>query len=295
LLTAHTFAQSPDTHGIGLSATDADTQFRIDFFEFYVLLERCLLHLLASVGVRVSAGYDPNRVNPLSTTTSTANTHTSSATNPQQERGGGNGIIGDSKVGASALATRGPAHAFHQNLLDALSSPRENPLYAILGTGRVREYIGLAKDLRNGWKESGSSGATASDGVSIGGNHGHGHGRGDAHVSTGDTLENGGVEAEAQRLHERLGRRYAEVLRELRLDEMLRVVLGAVEEAGVVAGREVERFVAMQDGVGARRISVDMTDATSGVGMDEQQHRGERPLESMGLGAGWEGDEMEFD
>ncbi|ETN44381.1 uncharacterized protein HMPREF1541_10561 [Cyphellophora europaea CBS 101466] len=277
LLTAHTFALSPAAHGIGLDATEADAQFRIDFFEFYVLLERCLLLLLGAVGVKVSRGYDPQRDDD------SGGPHG----HRDRDRGGGarrvvvdghqsggygtsrqRGLIGDSKV-----VMGGAGHSFHQNLLDALSCADGNPLFDILGTGRVREYIGLAKDLRNGWKETAS----------------------EVPLVAGDTEENGGVEAEKARLDMRLKRRYADLLSELRLDEMLRVVLGAVEHAGSVAAVEVDRAVAEEsqriatgdaDAQG-RRLSVDMTDVMA----DEMI--GERPWESMGPGT-WEVDEMEF-
>lgn len=113
-------------------------------------------------------------------------------------------------------------------------------------------------------------------------------------------------------LQQRLKRRYAELLRELKLDEMLRVVLGAVEQAAGVAKGEIERAVAAEEEAGRRRegqghdrdgagdghireTNVEMMDV-----MFENVHGGRNgedgPVESFGMGmAEWGGDEMEFD
>jgi hypothetical protein len=277
LLTAHTFALSPESHGIGLSPADADAQFRIDFFEFYVLLERTLLHLLNSVGVQVSAAYNPtsDSTRPYTTSSTTQKAqHTPkqglhyAPPNPPISKSPQPALIGDSRT----LLRK---HAFHQNLLTALSTSLSNPIYSFLGTGQVYQYIALAKDLRNGWKDSNIAQPTAtSDHLPH------------SHTYAGQT---NGDPDEQHLLQERLRRRYAELLKDLQIDEMLRLVLGAVEAAGGVAEREVESFAEAESAaqkMEGRRVSVDMTDVVQ---------QGERPWESMGVGAGWEGDEMEFD
>src|SRR3984957_11241485 len=46
--------QAPTTGPHDLSATEAETMFKLDFFEYYVLLERVILHLLGVFNISVS-------------------------------------------------------------------------------------------------------------------------------------------------------------------------------------------------------------------------------------------------
>jgi hypothetical protein len=273
LLASHSLALNPlsSTLRLDLTPAQADAQFRIDFFEFYVLLERCLLHLLNSVGIRVSAGHASGEGNEDATTLG-----------QEQQRN----IIGNRNVFRST-------HAFHANLLSALNdeSPR-NPLHSTLGSGRVKDYIGLAKELRNSWKDDSVVPPDALEGYvksMVAGLESH------------DTHLNGGLEVEKARTEARLQRKgYAALLGTdaLRLDEMLRVILSGMDEAVRVAEREIERFsatkgsnsVTSNDHVASRRLSVDMTDTVF-----EGEGRGDLPWESASAGADWAGDEMEFD
>ncbi|OGM47190.1 hypothetical protein ABOM_003902 [Aspergillus bombycis] len=101
----------------GVDVAHAEIMFKIDFFEYYALLERAIVHLLGVFGVTVTGA--------ISRSQST----------PRLGRSG------------SPVAT----HRYHANVLDTLES--ENcPLYPVLGTGNVREQLRKAKELRNRWK-----------------------------------------------------------------------------------------------------------------------------------------------
>lgn len=100
---------------------EAELMFKMDFFEYYMLIERALVHLLGVFGISVS-------------------------------RGGGGGPRGRQQTDLSG--SRWGEHRYHANVLAALDS-RENPLRAALGTGEVRHQLRRAKDLRNRWKTVG--------------------------------------------------------------------------------------------------------------------------------------------
>lgn len=110
----------------------AESMFKLDFFEFYTFLERFLTHCLAAVGVSVSGNLPRENFNALRY-----------ITNPDLHR-------------TRPLAT----HAFHANLLEALDDEK-CPLHAALGTQAARIQLGLAKDYRNAWKDADGKGGTA--------------------------------------------------------------------------------------------------------------------------------------
>ncbi|CRK34607.1 hypothetical protein HYQ45_017389 [Verticillium longisporum] len=95
---------------------DAELMFKLDFYEYYMLLERALVHLLGVFGRAVERGPAPA---------------------PASANG----------TGTAANGT----HRYHQNVLAALERA-DNPLRAALGTGDVRVFLGRAKELRNRWK-----------------------------------------------------------------------------------------------------------------------------------------------
>ncbi|EEA24796.1 hypothetical protein TMatcc_007898 [Talaromyces marneffei ATCC 18224] len=96
----------------------AEIMFKIDFHEYYALLERAIVHLLAVWNITVSR-YKPT---------------TSSATS--SDRWSSN-------------------HRYHANVLEALER-KSCPLYAALGSGSVRDQLRRAKQLRNQWKTADS-------------------------------------------------------------------------------------------------------------------------------------------
>ena len=106
-------------------ARQAESMFKVDFFEFYTFLERYITVCLATLGVSVSASAPRENFNALRY-----------ITNPDLQR-------------TRPLAS----HAFHANLLEALDD--ENcPLHNSLGAQDVRIQLGLAKDYRNAWKDA---------------------------------------------------------------------------------------------------------------------------------------------
>ncbi len=124
---------SPGIHDLG--PNEAETMFKLDFFEYYALLERVLLHLLGVFNVSVS---------------------------PDVFRGSANGSAGPSRdaspnggaiIGSSNFDRTYYNHRFHANVLHALDQP-SNPLHSVLGTGNVRRYLGIAKESRNRWKDA---------------------------------------------------------------------------------------------------------------------------------------------
>ncbi|KAK0754908.1 hypothetical protein B0T18DRAFT_400265 [Schizothecium vesticola] len=127
---------------LGQDVAEAELMFKMDFFEYYMLVERALVHLLGVFGITVSRG------------------------------GGGGGGRGRADGGSSSrLPLSGSRwggngeHRYHANVLAALDS-RENPLRAALGTGEVRHQLRRAKDLRNRWKTAGEEDEEEGDGGS---------------------------------------------------------------------------------------------------------------------------------
>jgi hypothetical protein len=121
-------------HSAAHASSHAESMFKVDFFEFYTLLERYITVCLSVLGVSISASV-PRNVNALRY-----------ITNPDLQR-------------SRPLAS----HAFHANLLQALDD--ENcPLHASLGTQDVRIQLGLAKDYRNAWKDAGEKTGAKWDG-----------------------------------------------------------------------------------------------------------------------------------
>jgi hypothetical protein len=104
--------------------------FKVDFFEFYTLLERYITDCLAIFGISVSASVPRQNFNALRY-----------ETNPDLHR------------------TRPMAsHAFHANLLEALDDEK-CPLAGSFGLQEVRVQLGIAKEYRNAWKDADSIGS----------------------------------------------------------------------------------------------------------------------------------------
>ncbi|KAG9186209.1 hypothetical protein G6011_02765 [Alternaria panax] len=117
--------QSQHTMGSGASSKQAESMFKVDFFEFYTLLERYITDCLVIFGVSVSASAPRTNFNALRY-----------ETNPDLHR------------------TRPMAsHAYHANLLEALDDEK-CPLATSLGLQDVRVQLGIAKEYRNAWKDA---------------------------------------------------------------------------------------------------------------------------------------------
>ncbi|EGO61375.1 hypothetical protein NEUTE1DRAFT_77340 [Neurospora tetrasperma FGSC 2508] len=98
---------------------EGEIMFKLDFFEYYMLIERALVHLLGVFGITVS----------------------------------GNGIQGKGLAGRNGGGKF--QHRYHAHVLEAFDSP-VHPLHDILGKGEVRKQLQRAKDLRNRWKTADS-------------------------------------------------------------------------------------------------------------------------------------------
>ncbi|CAG7917903.1 unnamed protein product [Penicillium olsonii] len=92
----------------------AEMMFKIDFHEYYALLERAIVHLLAVFNIAVTARGSNGPAN-----------------------GTGNGPVG--------------VHRYHANVLEALRE-QTTPLAPVLGSGVVFSHLQKAKELRNRWK-----------------------------------------------------------------------------------------------------------------------------------------------
>jgi hypothetical protein len=160
------------------TAEDAETMFKVDFFEFYILLERAIIHLLAVFAIVVSAS------TPFDV----------------EVEANGNQLVGDSNVFSRAT------HSFHHNVLQALDKT-SNPLHNVLGVGEVREYLAIAKEFRNRWKDA------------------------EERPSLSSSPDRGG----------RRQTRYERLLRELKLGEMLECIFNALTVALRVAEEECQR------------------------------------------------------
>lgn len=115
---------------------EAELMFKLDFFEYYMLLERALVHLMGVFGVKITGAFGGG----TRSGTRTAN-------------GNGNGRAGSAAAAGQQQQQPQSDHRFHANVLDALDDPR-NPLHPALGAGDARYALARAKELRNRWKNA---------------------------------------------------------------------------------------------------------------------------------------------
>lgn len=167
-------------------ANAAEIMFKVDFFEYYALLERALVHLLECFGIVITADHTTNAV-PLPSEDKDLDSSVHSISHTVE-----NSIIGDS------VAFHGYAHRFHANVLAALDRP-SNPLHVALGSGKIRQYLGVAKEFRNRWKEVEMESADHTDQLAS------------------------------------MHKSYHQILTDLKLDEMLATILVALEQSRFIA------------------------------------------------------------
>ncbi|KAI1272770.1 hypothetical protein F5Y07DRAFT_378755 [Xylaria sp. FL0933] len=103
-----------------------EIHFKLDFHEFYMLIERALVHLMGVYDIVVYAQSDPN--------------------------GHGYGV-GNALQNHDSFRDRSQPHRYHENVLLALADPG-NPLNGTLGQPEVRKQLARAKELRNRWKNA---------------------------------------------------------------------------------------------------------------------------------------------
>ncbi|KAI1327954.1 hypothetical protein F5Y16DRAFT_167592 [Xylariaceae sp. FL0255] len=102
--------RSPDKTPQQIAA--AEIHFKLDFHEFYMLIERAIVHLMGVHGIIVP---EAQRLVVV--------------------------VNGDTTV----------KHRYHDNVLAMLDNP-QNPLHCVLGQEPVRSTLQQAKQLRNQWK-----------------------------------------------------------------------------------------------------------------------------------------------
>ncbi|KAK3326233.1 hypothetical protein B0H66DRAFT_471776 [Apodospora peruviana] len=133
---------------------EAELMFKLDFFEFYALIERALVHLMGVFDIHISPGYPSSsvqrqrlqrRIAGKGLVNSAWNDGSSLSSNSRNE------TIVDSGVAAGGGGTECAGHRYHANVLEALDN-EDNPLHGVLGTGDVRRQLARAKELRNRWK-----------------------------------------------------------------------------------------------------------------------------------------------
>ncbi|KAL8376577.1 hypothetical protein RB595_007602 [Gaeumannomyces hyphopodioides] len=130
--------------GAADDVVEAELMFKLDFHEYYGMLERALVHLQLVFGIVISGQHRDLSGRSAPT-------------------GGGEGTAAAAGEAAAMNRPRRYAHSYHANVLASLDSPT-NPLHGALGGPDVRRALGRAKDLRNRWKNADET-AGAGDGA----------------------------------------------------------------------------------------------------------------------------------
>ncbi|KAJ5404362.1 hypothetical protein N7509_004233 [Penicillium cosmopolitanum] len=118
-------ADSNPNPNLSAEIAHAQIMFKIDFHEYYALLERAIVHLLAIFNISVSSRRPaPSPAQSLHTTTFANGTGTGTGTG---------------------------THRYHANVLQALEE-ETTPLTPVLGSGKTIALLRQAKQLRNRWK-----------------------------------------------------------------------------------------------------------------------------------------------
>lgn len=115
---AYAYNAAIDRTVTGEQRGEAELMFKLDFFEYYMLVERALVHLLGVFGVKVTGAF---------------------GTRP------GNGNIGHVRGGGAREGWEQSDHRFHANVLEALDDVR-NPLHEALGNNNARFALSRAKE-----------------------------------------------------------------------------------------------------------------------------------------------------
>jgi len=114
---------------VGKAQQDIDANeihFKLDFHEFYMLIERALVHLMGVFDIVIYPHLGPN--------------------------GTGYGMRYEMD-NEGTFRDRSQPHQYHENVLLALDDPA-NPLHQTLGRPEVRIQFARAKELRNRWKNA---------------------------------------------------------------------------------------------------------------------------------------------
>ncbi|KAK1783488.1 hypothetical protein QBC45DRAFT_89158 [Copromyces sp. CBS 386.78] len=137
---------------------EGEIMFKLDFFEYYMLIERALVHLLGVFGITVRGDGIREKGNGKGLAGSRFSGQGQSGGSRGGSRGGSpkEGSPNRAAAGEAAVAGGGKfQHRYHAHVLEAFDSP-VHPLHDILGKGEVRKQLQRAKDLRNRWKTADS-------------------------------------------------------------------------------------------------------------------------------------------
>ncbi|KAI5920306.1 hypothetical protein F4810DRAFT_683468 [Camillea tinctor] len=107
-----------------------EIHFKLDFHEYYMLIERALVHLMGIYGIAVYGMGSSSMGNGNANASASASTDNLKTGAPRE---------------------RISQHRYHANVLAALEDT-SNPLHEIFGAADVRRDLARAKDLRNRWK-----------------------------------------------------------------------------------------------------------------------------------------------
>lgn len=228
---------------------EAELMFKLDFFEYYMLIERALVHLLGVFGIDVPRGYcSPSEGSNINSSDNNNNKNINNSNDNggarRESRGLAASIWGD---GGPRPRSR-PRHRYHANVLAALDR-EDNPLHAALGTGEVRRQLGRAKDLRNRWKTAGDDDDDDDD-------------------DNNQDRHRGGAREPSPSVRERNWhtKKIAAPLESYNLEKMLEAIFAGLEEAFKIA----ERFVRGASSEAGRGAEADIMDWAA-VGNDEDQ------------------------
>ncbi|KAJ5999833.1 hypothetical protein N7481_000242 [Penicillium waksmanii] len=114
-MTTPTDYNTDENPSLSAEIAHAQIMFKIDFHEYYALLERAIVHLLAIFNISVSSRRPAPSLNTFANGTGTG------------------------------------SHRYHANVLQALEE-ETTPLTPVLGSGKTIALLRQAKQLRNRWK-----------------------------------------------------------------------------------------------------------------------------------------------
>jgi hypothetical protein len=117
-----------------------EIHFKIDFYEFYMHIERALVHLMGVFGIQVTGLGEPG------------NGGSGGGNGSNNNNNNNNGNPGSIRL-RGTVSRSAASHRYHANVLAALDRP-DNQLHEVLGQGEVRRQLARAKELRNRWKNA---------------------------------------------------------------------------------------------------------------------------------------------
>jgi hypothetical protein len=215
------------------AVSEAELMFKLDFFEYYMLIERALVHLLGVFGVEVPRGGGGG-----------GGRGGDAQQQQQQQVEGGEGE-NKNKMGLAGSVWREGRHRYHANVLAALDR-EDSPLRGTLGTGDVRAQLGRAKDLRNRWKTAGEEDENE-------------NGHGDRASGNRSPTKSGSPERKWRT------KKVAAPLDSYRLEHMLEVIFAGFDEAFKIADRSVRGSMSWAD-----EVDMEMLEAADGAAADDE-------------------------